>query len=235
MSLQRYSCTPNIDLEASKRVLAIGNLWRLKGGRSYNEQIDYIAQSPLEVQQQTLSFGTCVIYSERLQFFSYAKVGDLQCVFEGHEEVSGLDVIVDYALTVQVLQSVDKLNKVLVGLVERKSRSQRRCKHLLQHTHAILHHQIHLLLLLVVQHIDQLHNVPVPERSKEEDLVADVELAVGYPPKLPFRENLRRQSKQTSDGQMIFFSFVSIFSLARLTFTALRHSVSVSKTSFTLP
>lgn len=138
-----------------------------------------------------MSLCTCVIVSKRVELLGHAEVGDFERVVEGDQQVAGLDVVVDDALSVQILEAVNELDEVFVGLVERKFRERGRREHLLDDAHAVLHHQVHLGLLLVVQHIDELDDVPVFEGAQEENLVAYVQLTVWYPSQLPLRQDLK--------------------------------------------
>jgi len=88
---------------------------------------------------------------------------------------------VDHPAAVQVLQAVDQLAKVAVRLEERHPLVRLVVHHLLQPPDAVLHHQVHLLLLIVVQNVHQLHDIRVLQLLQQGDLPRDVLLAIGDP------------------------------------------------------
>lgn len=51
----------------------------------------------------------------------------------------------------------------------------------LKPANTILHHQIHFLLFLIVQHVQQLDHIAMPQYLQQLNFATDILLAIGYP------------------------------------------------------
>lgn len=113
-------------------------------------------------------------------YLRHSVIRYLQRVVQRQQQIPRLDVLVDDSPPVQILQPVQQLDKVVVGLVHRQlSLRRNRVEHFLQPPDAVLHDEVHLLLFLVVQHVQQFDHVPVVQRPEQLDFAPDVLLAVG--------------------------------------------------------
>ena len=95
-----------------------------------------------------------VVEGEVAQVGRDAEVANLEHVVAGEQQVARLDVVVDDAERVQVLEAVDELAEVEAGLIGAQAAVGRRLEQLLEARDAVVHEYVQLgRLLQAVHHV----------------------------------------------------------------------------------
>ena len=128
-----------------------------------------------------------IVRGERVESFTDAEIRDF----------AGLDVLVDDALAVEVVEARDELEEVVLTLPHRELVAFTLVQHVLQDGATVLEHHVDLALLLVVEHVDELHDVLVAELAEEANLALDILLALRVLPQFPLLHNFNGTTTQS--------------------------------------